>query len=140
MMSLELFMLKASSVTINVSLHTLDSPEVSSFLITDGQEEVETLHVGQSLLMKCTVYGYPGTNTRAEIVGISGFSHSGTLFYALHSFYKSLYGVNIPRVTVGHSGTYTCQGWLTLAQGGKTGQERSFDIIQKNLVVYGKSD
>ena len=137
MMSLELFMLKASSVTINVSLHTLDSPEVSSFLITDGQEEVETLHVGQSLLMKCTVYGYPATDTRAEIVGPSGFSHSGTLS---HGFYKSLYVVNIRRVTVDHSGTYTCQGWLTLAQGGKTGQERTFDIIQKNLVVYGESD
>ena len=49
--------------------------------------------------------------------------------------------VNIPRVTVSHSGTYTCQGWLTLAQGGETGQERSLNIIQKNLVVvYGESD
>ena len=121
------------------SLHTLDSPEVSSFWITDGQEEVETLHVGQSLLMKCTVYGYPATDTRAEIVGPLGFSDSGTLYYT-YVFYKSVYVVNIPRVTEGYSGTYTCQGWLTLAQGGETRQERSSDIIQKNLIVYGESD
>ena len=128
-------MLKVSSVTINVSLHTLDSPEVSNFSITDGQEEVETLHVGQSLVMVCTVYGYPGTDTRAEIVGPSGFSDNGALS---RSFYKSLYVVNIPQVTVGHSGTYTCQGWLTLAQEGET--KRSLDIIQNNQVVYGESD
>lgn len=121
------------------SLHTLDSPEVSSFSITDGQAEVETLHVGQSLLMKCTVYGYPATDTRAEIVCPSGFSDNETVTLS-RGFYKSLYVVNIPRVTISHSGTYTCQGWLTLAQGGETGQERSLDIIQKNLVVYGESD
>ena len=112
---------------------------MNSFSITDGQEEVETLHVGQSLVMECTVYGYPGTDTRAEIVGPSGFSDNGTVTLS-HGFYKSLYVVNIPRVTVSHSGTYTCQGWLTLTQGGETGQERSLDIIQKNLVVYGESD
>ena len=121
------------------SLHTLDSPEVSSFSITDGQEEVETLHVGQSLVMECTVYGYPATYTRAEIVGPSGFSDNGTVTLS-RGFYKSLYVVNIPQVTISHSGTYTCQGWLTFAQGGETGQERSLDIIQKNLVVYGESD
>ena len=130
-------MLKVSSVTINVSLHTLDSPEVSNFSIMDGQEEVETLHVGQSLVMMCTVYGYPGTDTRAEIVGPSGFSDNGALF---HGLYRARYVVKIPRVTEGYSGTYTCQGWLTLAQGGETHQERSSDIIQKNLVVYGESD
>ena len=110
---------------------------MSSFSITDGQEEVETLHVGQSLVMECTVYGYPGTDTRAEIVGPSGISYKGSLLY---SSYMALHMVHIPRVTVGYSGAYTCQGWLTLAQGVETGQERSLDIIQKNLVVYGESD
>ena len=48
--------------------------------------------------------------------------------------------VNIPQVTVDHSGTYICQGWLTVTQGGQVGQEKSDDVIQKSLVVYGELD
>jgi len=87
--------------------------------------------------MECTVYGYPGADTRAEIVGSPGFNNQGTLS---RGSYEALYVVNIPQVTVGHSGTYTCQGWLTVTQGGQVGQEKSDDVIQKSLVVYGELD
>ena len=91
----------------------------------------------QTAVMECVVYGYPGTDTRAEIVGPPGFNDNGTLFIGP---YKAVYNIKIPQVAVSHSGTYTCQGWLTLTQGGEAGQERSDDVIQKSLVVYGKLD
>lgn len=87
--------------------------------------------------MKCTVYGYPGTDTRAEIVGPLGFNDQRT---PSHGSYEAVYVVNIPQVTVDHSGTYTCQGWLTVTQGGQVGQEKSDHVIQKRLVVYGELD
>lgn len=121
-----------------LSFHTpLDSPEVSSFQITDGQVEVGVLHVGQTAVMECVVYGYPGIDTRAEIVGPPGFNNNGTLFIGL---YKAVYNITIPQVLVDHSGTYTCQGWLTLTQGGKAGHEKSDDVIKKSLIVYGELD
>ena len=110
---------------------------MSSFQITDGQAEVEALHVGQNVVMKCVVYGYPGTDTRAEIVGPPGFNDNGTLFIGP---YKAVYNITIPQVAVGHSGTYTCQGWLTLTQGGQAGKEKSDRVIKKSLVVYSELD
>ena len=133
---LKLFILNASYVLPSLP-HTIDSPEVSSFWITDGKEEVKALHTGQKVVMECTVYGYPGADTRAKIVGPPGVNDQGT---PSHGSYEAVYVVNIPQVTVDHSGTYICQGWLTVTQGGQVGQEKSDDVIQKSLVVYGELD
>ena len=93
--------------------------------------------MGQNVVMKCVVYGYPGTDTRAEIVGPPGFNDNGI---PSHGSYEALIVVNIPHVTVNQSGTYTCQGWLTLTQEGQAGEEKSDDVIRKGLIVYGELD
>lgn len=91
--------------------------------------------MGQSVEMECAVYGYPGKDTNAEIV------HAGiveTCQKSIHGLYEAVCVVKIPQVKVGHSGFYTCRGVLTITQAGETGQERSDDVLQKELVVYSR--
>ena len=114
---------------------TVDSPEVFSFRTTHEKTEVKGLYVGQSVQMKCAVYGYPGKDTVAEIVGPPGIIATCE---PVNSLYEAVCTVDIPQVTVDHSGLYTCQGVLTITQAGETGQERSDDVLRKELVVYGK--
>lgn len=113
---------------------TADSPEVYRFQTRHEQTEVKGLYVGQSVEMECAVYGYPGKDTNAEIVG-PGIVET---CQSKHSLYQAVCEVEIPHVTVGHSGFYTCQGVLTITQAGETGQERSDDVLRKELVVYSR--
>jgi len=110
------------------------SPEVYTFQTGNEQTEVKGLYVGQSVEMRCVVFGYPGKDTNAEIVGPGNIE----MCQSKHFLYKAVCEVEIPHVTVGHSGFYTCRGVLTITQAGETGRERSDNILRKKLVVYSR--